>query len=101
LIFFVTNRPGLTQKVTVSPGLSDHVLITVESSIVAVLTESQPRTVYMWHQADWQAFNERLSLFCNNFIAKYSVDTPNLELWATFKQECHSCLDLVPNKLLS
>jgi len=39
LDIFATNRP---QEVIVSPGLSDHELITVESFIVATLAESQP-----------------------------------------------------------
>jgi len=53
------------------------------------------RSVYLWHQADWQALCERLSHFSNNFISNYCVDTPIQELWNTFKQE------LVPSKLLS
>lgn len=101
LDLFVTNRPGLIQKVTVSPGLSDHELIIIESSLVATLTESQPRTVYLWHQADWQAINERLSNFSNNFLSNYSVDTSIQDLWNSFKWECHSCLDLIPCKTLS
>jgi len=32
LDLFVTNRRGLVQNATVSPGLSDHELITIESS---------------------------------------------------------------------
>ena len=101
LHIFATNRPGLIQEVSVSPGLSDHELITVGSSIVATLTESQPSSVNLWYQADWQALRERLTHFSNNFISNYCVDTPIQELWNTFKQECHNCLELVPSKLLS
>jgi len=68
LDIFATNRPGLIQEVTVSPGLSDHELIIVESFIVATLTESQPQSVYLRHQANWQALHERLSYFSNNFF---------------------------------
>jgi len=61
LDIFATNRPGLIQEVTVSPGLSDQEQIFVKSFIVATLTKSQPRSVYLWHQADWQALHERIS----------------------------------------
>ena len=90
LDLFVTNRPGLIQEVKVSPGISDHELIVIESSLVATLTESQPRTVYLWHQANWQALSENLSHFSNNFVSNYSTVTPIHDLWNAFKQECHS-----------
>jgi len=67
LDLFATNRPGLTQKVTVSPVLSSYELIIIESSLVATLTESQLCTVYLLHQADWQTLNERLFHFSTNF----------------------------------
>ena len=33
LDLFATNRPGLIHKVKVTPGLSDHEAITIESSL--------------------------------------------------------------------
>ena len=101
LDLFVTNRSRLIQEDKVSPGISDHELTGIESSLIATLTESQPRMVYLWHQANWQALSEKLSHFSNNFVSNYSAVTPIQDLWNAFKQECHSCLELIPQRKLS
>ena len=91
----------MIQEVKVSPGISDHELIVIESFLVATLTESQTRMVYLWHQANWQGLSENLSHFSNNFVSNYSTVTPIQDLWNAFKQECHSCLELIPQRKLS
>ena len=59
LDLFATNRPGLIQKVEVTPGLSDHevIHITIESSLAATIIKPRPRTVFLWHQVDLQSRN--------------------------------------------
>jgi len=98
LDLFATNRPGLIRKVQVTPGLSDHEVISVESTLSATITKPRPRIFFMWHQADWQSINQRIHSFSSRFISDYSIDTPIQDLWNTFKDECHKCLDLIPSK---
>ena len=44
LDIFATNRPGLIQKVEVTPGLSDHEVIKIVSSLAITVIKSRPRT---------------------------------------------------------
>ena len=53
LDLFATNRPGLIHKVKVTPGLSDHEAITIESSLAPTIIKFKPRKVFLWHQDDW------------------------------------------------
>ena len=44
LDLFATNRPGLIHKVKVNPGLSDHEVITIESSLATTIIKSKSCT---------------------------------------------------------
>jgi len=48
LDLFATNRPSFIQQVGVKSGVSDHEIICVESTLEAVVLESNPCKVYLW-----------------------------------------------------
>ena len=81
LDIFATDRPGLIQKVEVIPGLSDHEVVIIASSLATTIIKSSPRTKLLWHQADLQSLNERIKCFSSKFRSYYSVDTQIQDLW--------------------
>ena len=98
LDLFATNRPSLVNKVTVSPGISDHEVICVESVLTATVAETIPRKVYLWHKANMQLINDKVVDFCKDFTSHYSISTSIQDLWESFKSFCQECLDLVPHR---
>ena len=61
-----TYRPGLIQKVKVTPGLSDHKVITIVSSLATTIIESRPQSRLLWHQVDLQPLMKE-----SNFLSKF------------------------------
>ena len=47
LDLFATNRPGLIHKIEVIPGLGDHKVISVESTLSATITKSRLRIFFI------------------------------------------------------
>ena len=95
---FATNRPSLVNKVKVSPGISDHEIICVESVLTATVAETILRKVYLWHKANMQLINDKVVDFCKDFTSHYSISTSIQDLWESFKSFCQECLDLVPHR---
>ena len=98
LDLFATNRPNLVQQAIVNPSISDHEIICVESILSAVVLESNPCRVYLWHKVDFNMVNNKAADYSNHFVSQYSIDTPIEDLWASFRSFCIDCLDLVPYK---
>ena len=84
LDLFATNRPSLVNKVKVSPGISDHEVICVESVLTATVAETIPRKVYLWHKANMQLINDKVVDFCKAFTSHYSISTSIQDLWESF-----------------
>ena len=68
IIIFATNRPGLIQRVKVTPGLSNHEVITIISSLATTIIETRPLTRLLWYQADLQPLHKRIQCFSSKFI---------------------------------
>jgi len=47
----------------------------------AVVLESNPRKVYLWHKADFGMINSKAFDYCNYFVSQYTINTPIEDLW--------------------
>ena len=96
---FATNTPSLVLKVKVSPGISDHEVICVESVLTATVAETIPRKVYLWHKANMlQLINDKVVDFCKDVTSHYSISALLSKISGkAFKSFCQECLDLVPH----
>jgi len=101
LDLFATNRPSLVKSLKILPGISDHELICVESILTATVSDTIPRKLYLWHKADMQLINDKVTEFCRNFLSVCTISTPIQNLWNNLKSFYLECLDLVPFKLRS
>ena len=56
LDLFCTNNPTLVSKVSTIPGLSDHSIVLVESTIRPKVSKVKPRNITLYKKADWEGF---------------------------------------------
>ena len=99
---FITNRPSLFQKCKPVPGVSDHDIVFVESTISAIRSKPQQRKIFLWKRANYVGMKESVSLASASFVAKNKMSTDINQLWGDFKDMCHQAItDNVPTKMTS
>ncbi|KAK3105404.1 hypothetical protein FSP39_024449 [Pinctada imbricata] len=102
LDIFLSNRPSLISKAVAIPGLRDHNIVLVDSSIRPQLHRPIRRLIYLWSKADTESdainsdlITARKAEFPYN---KSSVDV----MWKDFKVVCTKSINAhVPSKYTS
>ena len=72
LDLYCTNRPGLVKCTTTAPGISDHHIIVVDSSIKLQSAKKPRRRVHQWSKANWDAIREETTQFGADFLNRHS-----------------------------
>ena len=75
LDLYCTNRPGLVKSNNTVPGISDHNIIIVDSSIRAQQPKKPKRTIKQWSKVDWEAVKEESSKFRDDFLSHHNERT--------------------------
>ena len=97
-----TNRPYLIDRCIPLPGISDHDVVLVDSSVLPARKKPVRRKVYLWKRANKQDMEEDLTKFTENFTKDFSTSTPVNMLWNCFKQKCSESIDtFAPSKMTS
>lgn len=98
LDLYCTNRPGLVKYSATIPGISDHDIIVVDSSLKPEYTKKKNRKIYLYSKADWNAMKDEISNFADEFIANMSSLSIDNN-WGILKNQLQSLLDkYVPSK---
>ena len=99
---FITNRPSLIQKCKPVPGVSDHDIVFVESSISVGKSKTPPRKIFLWKNINLPALKEDAQQFAGDFTARFNSSTPINNLWQSFKDGCSNLVEThVPSKMSS
>ncbi len=87
LDLFFTTSPGLVNNTQIGPGLSDYDTVIMDHSFKAPLKKNSPRTIYHYSKANWDAINEDLDSFLDEFM-NTDPDTPSVTTNST-TIKCH------------
>ena len=84
LDLFFTNNSTLVNRVELLPGISDHDIVFVETSLSPILKQCLPRKAHLYHKADFESFKQDLltSDLANCDTEMLSVE----EYWNQFKK---------------
>jgi len=82
---FLTNRPTLIQSCEVPPGISDHEVVHVVSSVLVSYCRPKPGRILLWHKADFEVIKNHILNFSTDFMNKFTTSTPINLLWNEFK----------------
>ena len=102
LDLFFCNNPSLVNQVEVIPGISDHEVVDVESSLHVhpANTVTPPRKVHLYHKADFESLTVELKCIKEDFISMEPTSTTQ-ELWNKFRSaESGLMKKYIPTKML-
>ena len=54
LNLFCMNKPDLVKEVSVTPGLSNHAMVVVDTHLSLNIKHEIPRRINQWSKADWE-----------------------------------------------
>ena len=99
LDIFLTNRPSLTTKCIVMPGLSDHDMIFTSSATTAKPNILPKREYWDWKSRDIVKLHQQAISFSTDFVSSHSDQEPVQETWDLIKDNLLKLLkDNVPLK---
>ena len=104
LDIFVTNRPTLINKCSGLPGLSDHDVIIIDTSLVPRTRRPVKRLIYLWSKADLPGMEKELKEYTTKIQneRETSLTVPINTLWNNFKSTCTTAINNhVPSKFTS
>jgi len=81
LDIIITNRPSLVSRCECAPGLSDHDIILLDTSIQANRIKPVRRKIHLWKRADQRALRDSASQLATELVAKHST-TADVDLLA-------------------
>ena len=83
LDLFITNLPSLINSVNVIPGLSDHDIVMINSTIRLPILKQQPRLTLLYSRANWDAIKTELEGLLSSLTNIQHSDVE--ELWGRFR----------------
>ncbi|XP_072041432.1 uncharacterized protein [Amphiura filiformis] len=91
-LLFTTN-PDLVEKVTVSPGMSDHSVVTATVNIKAKLSRKHPRKFFIFRKMNVEGIKNDAKVFQDSFLQSASENTrPASDNWVLFKSHINELL---------
>ena len=98
-VFFTRNQT-LTNKVEVTPGISDHEAVFIKSSLKPIMVRTPARKVYQYRKAYYERMKKELRAFKTDFDRESEIKDVEY-LWTNFKNKIHALLErYIPSKLL-
>ena len=102
LDIFLTNRPTLVNKCQPLPGVSDHDIVYVDSSIKPNRGKPPRRNIHIWKRADIESMIKDTEELTINFNESYNHHNCIEEMWKFINQSLLQILNKhVPSKMSS
>ena len=84
------------------PGILDHDMIVVDSTIKPVIQKKPPRKIFQYSKANWDKAKEDACTFNENFLASDWKDRSVDQNWTLFKDFVNGTISRnVPSKMSS
>ena len=101
LDLFFTNNSSLVNKVEVIPGISDHEIVYIESSLKPRKVKKPPRKIYLYNKANIEQIKDNIKnidLTNTDISQEQDID----QLWETFKTSVINIMnENIPTKLIN
>ena len=98
LDIFATNQPNLVNKCIPLPGISDHDVVYIESS---VYMPPAKRKQLLRSKVNMNDLKDLINNFTRTFLSKYSPGSSIEQMWEEFKAICLECVNLIPSRLIT
>ena len=85
LDIFLTNRPSLVSSCIALPGIGDHNIVSVESSISVNRRKPARRKIFLWNRMDVAGMKGDCLSFQATFMSHFDATSPIQAMWADIK----------------
>ena len=100
LDLFLTNCPSLVNKCTIPPGIGDHDIVYIVSSVTPKRTKPVKRKIYLCKKADTTKLRAEALTYQRQFLEKYSLSSSIQDMWNDLNSTLMGALDAcVPSKM--
>ncbi len=77
--------PGLAQRCSLGPGVSDHDHIVIaDSDMKSKINRKKPRRVYLFHKADWDMIRNEIGSMEQKFYEALPSEKTVESNWSSF-----------------
>ena len=101
LDLFFTSNSSLVNKVEIIPGISDHEIVYVESSLKPRKVKKPPRKIYLYNKADTEKIKENIKnmdIVNQNISQDQNIDN----LWDNFRSKVLNIMnENIPTKMIN
>ena len=102
LDIFLSNRPSLTNKCRILPGLSDHDIVHISARLSAKRLKKVKRTVWDFNKRDKQQLQQNAKNFTSLFLKKHNLTDPVEKIWTCLKTNIMAIMEVsIPTRLTS
>ena len=99
---FMTNRPGLVKKCNLIPGVSDHEIVHIVSSVHPVRKKPTKHDILLWNKVDVSKMTKEAQDFNTKFLNQFSTNDSVEDMWSFIKTEVNKIIKSnVPSKTTS
>ena len=100
LDIFLTNRASTISSCEVIPGISDHEIVSISTTVAVSHNMKQERNIFLWHKANFDSINDYISDFAiaSTFLDSHDHSDPIDTLWDEYKALCATCLAMISQK---
>ena len=100
LDLFFTNNTTLVTNADTLPGISDHDILVIESSLRPFTPKKPPRNIFQYKKADFNAIQQELDNGFEHFKNETSTMCPE-DMWKIFKDKIHQLMkQFIPTKVV-
>ena len=96
LDIFLSNYPSYVTSCEVIPGISDHDIVSITTSVSMPMSKPTSRSIFLWHKANFSTICNYIDEFTQNFLNTYDHHAFIDILWQEFKSLSKTCLDMIP-----
>jgi hypothetical protein len=101
LDLYFTTHPGLTKNIQTIPGVSDHDVVLVDSSIQAPRNKKEPRNILLYGKANWTGMRTSTKDFATSFLPALHSRSVQ-DNWLVIKEHIQNNIkEHIPTKLVS
>ena len=99
LIF--TNHPQLVKSPHVTPGISDHDIVVLDSDLKAQGQKTKPRNFFQYKKRDMTGLQEHIQQATDFYMSRIPETEPIGNVWAQFKDIiCNAMTKFIPQRQL-
>lgn len=83
-------------------GISDHEIVSIESTLQPIRHKLKKRKIYLWKRADIDGMRREASVFSEEFLSRFTPDSNIETMWTAIKEKLLSLREsFVPSKMTS